>query len=100
MPGRRSQLSTVDQPADQTSDSTPIGSPLRTVLSACAVEHGLSAKVTAAAFQPMPPLAEAELAALRADITERGVLVPVVVDQHGRLLDGGLAPSGSRGSTS
>jgi hypothetical protein len=36
----------------------------------------------------MPPLSVEEFAALREDIVERGVLVPVVVDQHGRVLDG------------
>lgn len=50
--------------ADQSSDSTPVG------------------------FQPMPALTEAELAALRADVAAHGVLVPVVLDQHGRVLDG------------
>ncbi len=39
-------------------------------------------------FQVMPPLAEDEFAALEADIAERGIVVPVIVDQHGRLLDG------------
>lgn len=39
-------------------------------------------------FQVMPPLSADEYAALRADITERGVLVPVARDQHGRILDG------------
>lgn len=42
----------------------------------------------AAPFQLMPPLSAAELAALRADVAERGVVVPVVLDQYGRLLDG------------
>ncbi len=41
-----------------------------------------------AAFQVMPPLSAEEYAALRDDIAERGIVVPVVVDQHGRLLDG------------
>jgi ParB-like chromosome segregation protein Spo0J len=36
----------------------------------------------------MPPLSDEEYAALKADIAERGVLVPVVVDQYGRILDG------------
>ncbi len=36
----------------------------------------------------MPPLSAEEYAALRDDIAERGIVVPVVVDQHGRLLDG------------
>ncbi len=40
------------------------------------------------AFQVMPPLSAEEYAALRDDIAERGIVVPVVVDQHGRLLDG------------
>ena len=39
-------------------------------------------------FQVMPPLSDEEYAALREDIAERGVLVPVVVDQHGNVLDG------------
>ena len=44
--------------------------------------------MTAASYQVMPPLAPEELEALRADIGERGILVPVLVDQHGRVLDG------------
>lgn len=39
-------------------------------------------------YQVMPPLSAEEYAALRADIAERGILVPVVRDQHGNLLDG------------
>lgn len=51
-------------PADETSDPTPLG------------------------FQPMPALTDDQYAALRADIEARGIVVRVVVDQHGRLLDG------------
>ena len=40
------------------------------------------------AFQPMPPLDPAQYDALRADIAEHGIVQPVVVDQHGRILDG------------
>ncbi len=36
----------------------------------------------------MPPLSDEQYAALRADIEARGVVVPVVVDQHGRTIDG------------
>jgi len=36
----------------------------------------------------MPALTEEQYAALRADIEARGIVVRVVVDQHGRLLDG------------
>ena len=36
----------------------------------------------------MPPLSEEEYAALRNDIEHNGILVPVLVDQHGRILDG------------
>lgn len=36
----------------------------------------------------MPPLSEEEYAALRNDIERNGILVPVLVDQHGRILDG------------
>lgn len=39
-------------------------------------------------IQPMPPLTAEQLEALRADIEEHGVLVPVTVDQHGRIIDG------------
>lgn len=39
-------------------------------------------------YQVMPPLSEEEHAALEADIRARGVLVPVVVDQHGNTIDG------------
>lgn len=39
-------------------------------------------------FQVMPPLTADELVALEADIVARGVLVAVVIDQHGRTLDG------------
>jgi len=39
-------------------------------------------------YQVMPPLSDEERAALRADIAERGVLVPVVTDQHGTVIDG------------
>lgn len=41
-----------------------------------------------ALFQVMPPLSAEEFEALRADIAERGILVPVLVDQHRRVLDG------------
>jgi len=39
-------------------------------------------------YQLLPPLSAEEYAALKADIAENGVLVPVVKDQHGNLLDG------------
>ena len=39
-------------------------------------------------YQVMPPLSDEERAALRTDIAERGVLVPIVTDQHGNILDG------------
>ncbi|MDP9398624.1 MAG: helix-turn-helix domain-containing protein [Actinomycetota bacterium] len=39
-------------------------------------------------FQVMPALDAEEIAALEVDIAERGVVVPIVVDQHGRVLDG------------
>lgn len=38
--------------------------------------------------QVMPPLSEDELGVLEADVAERGIVVPVVVDLHCRLLDG------------
>ena len=39
-------------------------------------------------FQPMPDLPDEQYEALRADIEANGVIVPIVVDQHGRILDG------------
>ena len=39
-------------------------------------------------FQVMPPLTDDEFAALVADIRCNGVLVPIVVDQHGRTIEG------------
>jgi hypothetical protein len=39
-------------------------------------------------FQVMPALTDSEYDALRENIANNGVLVPVVVDQHGRVLDG------------
>jgi ParB-like chromosome segregation protein Spo0J len=39
-------------------------------------------------YQVMPPLTAEEYAALKASIAERGILVPVVLDQHGNIIDG------------
>lgn len=39
-------------------------------------------------FQPMPELSPDQYAALKNDIGTSGVLVPITVDQHGRILDG------------
>ncbi len=39
-------------------------------------------------YQVMPPLSAEEYAALEAEIAEHGVLVPIVTDQHGNLIDG------------
>ncbi len=39
-------------------------------------------------FQPMPELNPEQFDSLRADIAQHGVLVPIVVDQHGRIIDG------------
>lgn len=39
-------------------------------------------------YQVMPPLSADEYDKLRDEITEHGVLVPVVKDQHGNILDG------------
>lgn len=41
-----------------------------------------------AALNLLPALSEVEYAALRDDIARRGVLVPIEVDEHGRILDG------------
>lgn len=39
-------------------------------------------------FQVMPPLSETDYEALKADIAERGVLIPIDVDEDGNVLDG------------
>lgn len=39
-------------------------------------------------FQVMPPLSHIEMAELRASIEKHGVQVPVIVDEHGAILDG------------
>jgi ParB-like chromosome segregation protein Spo0J len=39
-------------------------------------------------FQVMPPLSDEEYAKLRDEIAANGVLVPIVKDQHGNILDG------------
>lgn len=39
-------------------------------------------------FQPMPELAAEDYSALRDHIAEHGILHPVVIDQHGRIIDG------------
>ena len=39
-------------------------------------------------IQPMPELTPDQFDSLRADIATNGVLVPIVKDQHGRILDG------------
>lgn len=57
-------------------------------LSTSTVDGGPDRTGVAAPFQLLPPLSTAEIAALRADVAERGVVVPVVLDQHGRVLDG------------
>lgn len=48
----------------------------------------MSSKTGATVFQPMPPLTAEQYDALKGDIMVNGVLVPVTVDQHGRVLDG------------
>lgn len=39
-------------------------------------------------YQLLPPLADDEYEHLKADIEERGVLVPIEFDEHGNILDG------------
>lgn len=39
-------------------------------------------------YQVMPPLSVEEYEALKADIAKRGVLVPVVTDEYGEIIDG------------
>lgn len=39
-------------------------------------------------IQPMPDLSAEQLDALRTDIAENGIQQPVVIDQHGRIIDG------------
>ena len=39
-------------------------------------------------YQVLPPLSDDEFAALKADIAERGILVPIELDEDGAVLDG------------
>ena len=39
-------------------------------------------------FQVMPPLSDADYGALKADIAERGIMIPIEVDEDGNVLDG------------
>ena len=39
-------------------------------------------------YQVMPNMPPEQFDALKADIAERGVLVPIDVDEHGHILDG------------
>lgn len=39
-------------------------------------------------FQLLPALTEDEYEGLKGDIAERGVQVPVIVDEHGAVIDG------------
>jgi ParB-like chromosome segregation protein Spo0J len=41
-----------------------------------------------ATYQLMPDMSPAEFEALKADIAQRGVVVPIDVDEHGNILDG------------
>ncbi len=47
-----------------------------------------SSVATDTMFQPMPDLSSDQLAALKVDIIKNGIIMPVVVDQHGRVIDG------------
>jgi hypothetical protein len=44
--------------------------------------------VTTGPYQVMPPLSDEELVALRESIIEHGVMVPVVIDEKGEVIDG------------
>ena len=44
--------------------------------------------MTTGPFQVMPDLSPAEYEKLKAEIAAHGVLVPITVDQHGRIIDG------------
>jgi ParB-like chromosome segregation protein Spo0J len=39
-------------------------------------------------YQLLPPLSEDEYAALVADIEANGIMVPIIEDQHGTVIDG------------
>jgi len=57
-------------------------------LTTSSVTHDGDAPPPSDAIQPMPPLSIEQYDALKADIMKNGVRVPVVVDQHGRVIDG------------
>jgi ParB-like chromosome segregation protein Spo0J len=49
---------------------------------------GISAEPRQPTFQPMPDLTTEQYEALKADIVIHGIVVPIVVDQYDRVLDG------------
>lgn len=49
---------------------------------------GAAVTLVPASYQVMPPLSAEERAELRADIADRGVMVPVEYDEQGNILDG------------
>jgi len=51
-------------------------------------QHGTRLGDIALGIQPMPPLSPEQYNALKADIMKNGIRVPVVKDQHGRIIDG------------
>jgi hypothetical protein len=53
-----------------------------------AVSTTISSVAANPPYQLLPPLTDDEYAALKADIQTNGVLVPVIVDQHGAIIDG------------
>ena len=46
------------------------------------------ASKSAVKFQPMPHLSPEQYSALKSDIEANSIIVPIVVDQHGRIIDG------------
>lgn len=52
------------------------------------ISAGGDTSAQSAPYQLLPPLSEAEYAALRDSIAEHGVRVPIEVDEHGTILDG------------
>jgi len=57
-------------------------------LTTSSVAHDADPAPLADTIQPMPELSPDQLDALKADIMKNGIRVPVVKDQHGRVIDG------------
>ncbi|MEU6388802.1 ParB N-terminal domain-containing protein [Streptomyces sp. NPDC046939] len=73
---------------DRQHEAAPGGEPGANNDSRGVASMSATVRPAAGAYQVMPALTVEEYAALKADIAEHGIRVPVVLDQHGDIIDG------------